>query len=55
MLFRAFVPNIVNCLEDADGEVRQKAQATVIRLFRYSRFLILTFEMLADHSLANLE
>ena len=34
MLFRAFVPNIVNCLEDADGDVRQKAQATIIRLFR---------------------
>ena len=34
MLFRTFVPNIVNCLEDADGNVRQTAQATVIELFQ---------------------
>lgn len=32
--FRAFVPNIVECLEDADGSVRQTAQATTITLFQ---------------------
>ncbi|KAL6719870.1 suppressor of tub2 mutation [Lecanora helva] len=32
--FRSFVPPIVDCLEDADGSVRQSAQATVIDLFR---------------------
>ncbi len=32
--FRAFVPHIVDCLEDADGSVRQTAQATVIHLFQ---------------------
>ena len=34
MPFRAFVPHIVDCLEDADGSVRQTAQATIIELFR---------------------
>ena len=34
MLFRAFVPNLVHCLEDADGVVRQTAQATIIELFQ---------------------
>ncbi|KAG8526496.1 uncharacterized protein KY384_008696 [Bacidia gigantensis] len=33
MLFRSFVPNIVNCLEDADGHVRKAAQESVIELF----------------------
>ena len=32
--FRSFVPPIVDCLEDADGSVRQTAQATIINLFR---------------------
>lgn len=32
--FRAFVPHIVGCLEDADGSVRQTAQATLIDLFQ---------------------
>ena len=32
--FKTFVPGIVNCLEDADGSVRQTAQATIIELFR---------------------
>ena len=32
--FRSFVPHIVDCLEDADGSVRQTAQATIIGLFQ---------------------
>lgn len=32
--FRTFVPNIVDCLEDADGSVRRTAQTTVIELFQ---------------------
>lgn len=32
--FRSFVPNIVDCLEDADGNVRETAKATVIELFQ---------------------
>jgi len=32
--FRGFVSNIVGCLEDADGCVRQTAQATIINLFQ---------------------
>ena len=32
--FRAFVPNIVDCLEDADGSVRKTAQETIIELFQ---------------------
>lgn len=32
--FRGFVPNIVDCLEDADGCVRQTAQATIVDLFQ---------------------
>ena len=32
--FRGFVPHMVDCLEDADGSVRQTAQATIIDLFR---------------------
>ncbi len=32
--FRGFVSNIVACLEDADGCVRQTAQATIIDLFQ---------------------
>ena len=32
--FRAFVPHIVDCLEDADGNVRQSAQVTIIDLFQ---------------------
>lgn len=32
--FKSFVINIVDCLEDADGCVRQTAQATIIDLFR---------------------
>lgn len=32
--FRSFVPHIVDCLEDADGNVRQTAQTTIIDLFR---------------------
>ena len=34
MAFKAFVPHIVDCLEDADGSVRQTAQATIIDLFQ---------------------
>ena len=36
MLFRSFVPNLVGCLEDSDGEVRQTAQSTIIRIFQDS-------------------
>ena len=32
--FRAFVPHLVDCLEDADGSVRQTAQAIIIDLFQ---------------------
>jgi CLIP-associating protein 1/2 len=32
--FRIFVPNFVNCLEDADGGVRETAKSCVVELFR---------------------
>lgn len=31
--FRAFVPRMVDALEDADGMVRDTAKATVVELF----------------------
>lgn len=34
MLFRLFVPHIVDCLEDGDGGVRRAAQNTIIELFQ---------------------
>ncbi|KAL9131622.1 MAG: hypothetical protein Q9217_000510 [Psora testacea] len=34
MLFRMFVPGLVDCCEDADGSVRFAAQNTIITLFR---------------------
>lgn len=33
--FRSFVPKLVDCLEDADGTVREAAKVTVVELFRY--------------------
>ena len=32
--FKAFVPRLVDCLEDSDGNVRQAGQATIIQLFQ---------------------
>lgn len=32
--FRAYVPTLMELLEDADGMVRDTAKATVIELFR---------------------
>jgi len=32
--FRAFVPHLVDCLEDSDGGVRETAKAAVVDLFR---------------------
>ncbi|ETS82390.1 hypothetical protein PFICI_04266 [Pestalotiopsis fici W106-1] len=37
MPFRAFVPTLMELLEDADGMVRETAKGTVIELFRHSR------------------
>ncbi|KAL4873776.1 clasp N terminal-domain-containing protein [Aspergillus spectabilis] len=34
MLFRAYVPTVVACLEDADPTVRETAKTTVIELFK---------------------
>ena len=34
MAFKTFVPNLVDCLEDSDGSVRQAGQATIITLFQ---------------------
>ena len=34
MRFRTYVLSIVNCLEDADGQVRKSAQETIIELFQ---------------------
>lgn len=33
--FRSFVPRLVDCLEDADGTVREAAKVTAVELFRY--------------------
>lgn len=33
--FRAFVPTLMELLEDADGMVRDIARQTVIELFKY--------------------
>lgn len=35
--FRAYVPTLMELLEDADGMVRDSAKSTVIELFRYAR------------------
>ncbi len=35
MQFRAYVPTLMELLEDADGMVREVAKTTVIELFRY--------------------
>ena len=32
--FKTFVPRLVDCLEDSDGNVRQAGQATIIQLFQ---------------------
>ena len=32
--FKTFVPKIVQCLEDADGIVRDTAKAVIIELFK---------------------
>ena len=32
--FKTFVPRIVDCLEDSDGNVRQTGQTTIINLFQ---------------------
>lgn len=37
--FRAYVPTLMELLEDADGMVRDNAKATVIELFRCAAFL----------------
>ncbi|KAL9098724.1 MAG: hypothetical protein Q9163_005667 [Psora crenata] len=34
MLFRMFVPGLIDCCEDADGSVRMTAQNTIISLFK---------------------
>lgn len=33
--FRSFVPHLVDCLEDADGTVRETARNVIVELFRY--------------------
>ena len=33
MLFKMFVPGLVDCCEDADGSVRMTAQTTIVTLF----------------------
>ena len=33
--FRAYVPTLMELLEDADGMVRDVAKSTVIQLFKY--------------------
>lgn len=35
LLFRAYVPSLVACLEDADSAVRDTAKMTVVELFQY--------------------
>ena len=32
---KSFVPKMIECLEDADGIVRDVAKATIIALFQY--------------------
>jgi CLIP-associating protein 1/2 len=32
--FKSFVPQLVACLEDADGMVRETAKSCVVELFR---------------------
>lgn len=33
--FRAYVPSLVSCLEDADSAVRETAKTTVLELFQF--------------------
>ena len=41
--FRSFVPRIVDCLEDADGTVREAAKVTAIELFQYVESPVVSF------------
>jgi len=40
LLFRAYVPRLVGCLEDADSAVRDTAKMTVVELFQYVIFAV---------------
>lgn len=40
LLFRAYVPSLVSCLEDADSAVRDTAKMTVVELFQYVIFCV---------------
>ena len=47
LLFRAYVPRLVACLEDADSAVRDTAKTTVVELFQYvSSCLLLLLDWL---------
>lgn len=35
MHFKSYVPQLVACLEDADGMVRETAKSCIVELFRY--------------------
>lgn len=37
--FRAYVPTLMELLEDADGMIRDAAKSTVIELFRFAKRL----------------
>ena len=36
--FKSFMSKIVECLEDADGGVRDTAKATIVELFKYASY-----------------
>jgi CLIP-associating protein 1/2 len=41
--FKSFVPQLVACLEDADGMVRETAKSCVVELFRSVLFTIIVY------------
>lgn len=38
--FKTYVPQLVACLEDADGMVRETAKSCIVELFRYVCLLL---------------
>lgn len=44
--FKAFVPPLVDCLDHADGNVRESAKSTLIDLFKYDVQAFQTSKML---------
>lgn len=49
--FKSFVPQLVACLEDADGMVRETAKSCVVELFRLVLFTTIIILCLHKHAI----